>query len=435
MPSLSVYWNRCEGDTWGELYAVDLNDPHFDRLEGVYMVWLGGGKPTMICAGAGVIRDELIRRQNDPAITAMRDKPMLVSWAKVDAVSRPGVERWLLENLRPLIAQPVPGSVAVEVNLPGHPGQAQANTAAPPRQIFEDLTRATPAPSAVRASGSKTFEQLAAPSATMRASSIDTETRRLPLQPLLLEIVKKHTEAPKSNGGFFGGGSKPKVDDEQLVIDVVQMVLREAAKLKASDVHMEPIDHYLRIRFRVDGILEEVLHVPNGMNLRIVSHVRVMCGLDPEHGIGTSHPEDGRMFFMQDGMDADLRLSTFPTSYGDKAVLRLIPRSTKLPDIKDIGLPPGTLDDLFQLISRTQGMFIVTGPTGCGKSTTLYTILQSLNSPMRNIVTLEDPIEKKIPGINQGMIQPKANFGFAEGLRAILRQDPNVIMVGAIRDL
>ncbi|MEQ1920299.1 MAG: GspE/PulE family protein, partial [Elusimicrobiota bacterium] len=136
-----------------------------------------------------------------------------------------------------------------------------------------------------------------------------------------------------------------------------------------------------------------------------------------------------------DGMEADLRLSTFPTSWGDKAVLRLIPRAHKIPAINELGLSPKTAEALRQLATRPQGMFIVTGPTGSGKSTTLYTLLQTINSPSRNIVTLEDPIEKKIPGINQGMIQPKAGFGFPEGLRAILRQDPNVIMVGEIRDL
>ncbi|MDO8757277.1 MAG: GspE/PulE family protein, partial [Elusimicrobiota bacterium] len=235
--------------------------------------------------------------------------------------------------------------------------------------------------------------------------------------------------------GLFGGGGKANPEEEKLVADIVQWILKSAVKLRASDVHLEPLEASLRVRFRLDGILEEVLQIPVALKLRVVSHIRVNCGLDPERGIGTSRPEDARMSLSQDGMDLDLRLSTFPTTNGDKAVLRLIPRGNKVPALEEIGLEERTMSALRAIITRPQGMFIVTGPTGSGKSTTLYTLLQQINSPSRNIVTLEDPIEKKIPGINQGMIQPKAGFGFAEGLRAILRQDPNVIMVGEIRDL
>lgn len=256
---------------------------------------------------------------------------------------------------------------------------------------------------------------------------------RLPLQPLFIDIVKKANEVPKE-GGFFGG-AKPKSADEKMVADTLQMILREALKLRASDIHLEPQESSLRVRLRVDGLLEEALQIPSSTNLRLVSHVRVMCGLDPERGIGTGHPEDGRMAFIHDGMDADLRLSTFPTAYGDKAVLRMIPRGSKIPNIDELKFPPKTVESLRHIIARPQGMFVVTGPTGSGKSTTLYAILQSLNTPTRNIVTLEDPVEKTIPGITQGMIQPKAGFGFANGLRSILRQDPNVIMLGEIRDL
>ncbi|MBI5245620.1 MAG: type II/IV secretion system protein [Elusimicrobia bacterium] len=434
MPSLSVYWNRCAGDTWAELYAVDLNDPHFDGLEGVYMVWMGGNQPAAICAGAGLIREKLAARREEPAIAAMKEKSLLVTWAKVDAISRGGVERWLLENLRPKVANPLPGSVAVEVNLPGRPGAAKPDAGEGPKQSFEDLLHPPAAPPAVPTAGPKMAEA-PPPQPEARATPAPTENMalRLPLQPAFADLLAK-AKASKSGGGLFGG-SKPKPEEEKLVSDVVQMILRNAARLKASDVHMEPLEASLRVRFRVDGILEEVLQIPNIYNLRAVSHIRVMCGLDPERGIGTSRPEDGRMAFAQDGMEADLRLSTFPTSYGDKAVLRLIPRSTKVPPIDDLGLAQKTVDALRALTTRPQGMLIVTGPTGSGKSTTLYTLLQSINTPGRNIVTLEDPIEKKIPGINQGMIQPKAGFGFAEGLRAILRQDPNVIMVGEIRDL
>ena len=436
MPSLSVYWNRCEGDAWGELFAVNLSDPHFDGLEGVYMVWLGGNQPMAICAGSGVIRDKLAERRQDPVIMGMREKSILVTWAKVDSISRLGVERWLLENLRPKVPNPLPGSVAVEVNLPGRPGAAKQDTPAPPRQAFEDLTKPDSAPPAVHAAPPSIAAPppVTAPSKPVATPApSEAPSIRLPLQAPFADLVAKAKGVTK--GGLFGGGGKPKPEEEKLVSDAVQMILREAAKLRVSDVHLEPLEASLRVRFRLDGILEEVLQIPNAYNLRIVSHVRVMCGLDPERGIGTSRPEDGRMAFSQDGNDSDLRLSTFPTTHGDKAVLRLIPRGSKVPPIDELGLDPKIVDAIKQLIVRPQGMFVVTGPTGSGKSTTLYTILQTINTPSRNIVTLEDPIEKKVPGVNQGMIQPKAGFGFAEGLRAILRQDPNVIMVGEIRDL
>jgi type IV pilus assembly protein PilB len=447
MASLPIYWNRCEGDVWGELYAINLNHPHFDDLHGVYMVWLGGNKPAAICAGSGLIREQLAERRAQPELLALRDKSLLVTWAKVDSVVSKSVERWLLENLRPKVANRIPDSLPVEVNLPGRPGQPSPDAGEPPNQLFQDLTGPDPAPPSVHAADSVVTEAppptpppapvktpaSASPSALTPTSAPAAEPQRLPLQGEFVEMVKKARETTK--GGMFGGGGKAKPEDEKLVSDTVQRILREAVKLRASDVHLEPLEGALRVRFRVDGILEEMMQIPNSLNLRIVSHVRVTCGLDPERGIGTSKPEDARMSLSQEGIEVDLRLSTFPTPNGDKAVLRLIPRNSKVPALEEIGLDPKITEALRAVSTRPQGMFIVTGPTGSGKSTTLYTLLQQINSPSRNIVTLEDPIEKKIPGVNQGMIQPKAGFGFAEGLRAILRQDPNVIMVGEIRDL
>jgi len=431
MASLPIYWNRCEGDVWGELYAVNLNDPHFDNLHGVYMVWLGGSKPAAICAGSGLIREKLAERRAAPELIALRDKSLLVTWAKVDKVACSGVERWLLENLRPKVANRVPDSLPVEVNLPGRPGQASPDAGAPPVQLFQDLTAPDAAPPSTHTVGPVLAEAPPAPVPAKTAPS-PFESQRLPLQAEFLDLLKRTKEATK--GGMFSG-AKAKPEDDKLVSDIVQRILKEAVKLRASDVHLEPLDSSLRVRFRLDGILEEMLQIPSALNLRVVSHIRVNCGLDPERGIGTSKPEDARMSLSQDGIEVDLRLSTFPTTNGDKAVLRLIPRDTKVPVLDEIGLEAKTVDQLRAVCTRPQGMFIVTGPTGSGKSTTLYTLLQQINSPSRNIVTLEDPIEKKIPGVNQGMIQAKAGFGFAEGLRAILRQDPNVIMVGEIRDL
>jgi type II secretory ATPase GspE/PulE/Tfp pilus assembly ATPase PilB-like protein len=429
MASLSIYWNRCADNAWGELYAVNLDDAHFDDFVGVYMVWLGGAKPAAICAGSGNIREKLNERKASAEIVALRDKSLLVTWAKVEALSGKGVERWLLENLRPKVLNRIPDSLPIEVNLPGRPGQAAPDSGPPPSQMFQDMTAPSAAPPTMHAADPIMAATITPPPKPVVA----VEPQRLPMQAEFVELVKKAKELPKSTGMF--GGGKPKPEEEKLVQDTVHMILKEAVKLRASDVHLEPLESSLRVRFRLDGILEEMLQIPSALNLRAVSHVRVMCGLDPERGIGTSKPEDARMSFNQDSVELDLRLSTFPTTNGDKAVMRLIPRNTKLPTLEEMELEPKVAAAMKSVITRPQGMFIVTGPTGSGKSTTLYSLLQMINVPSRNIVTLEDPIEKKIPGVNQGMIQPKAGFGFAEGLRAILRQDPNVIMVGEIRDL
>lgn len=427
MPVIPLYWNRCEGGAWGELFAVDFDDPHFDKLQGVFVVWQGGDKPAAIRVGGGALREGLKAVKADPAVEPFRGNTLLVSWAKADPAVLPGMEKYLHEALKPKTGGPPPTVPPQPVTPPGAPSPAQPDAGPPPRIIFQDLLSADATPEA-----GKVARPPAAEPVKVKVDE-EAEALKLPLQKGYLDIVAKHKDPGKS--GFFGGGAAAKPAEERLVFDIVQYLMREAIKLKASDIHLEPLESRLRVRYRLDGILGEVLRVPHAQNVRIVSHIRVMCGLDPEKGVGTGKPEDGRMAVNVDGIEADLRLSTFPTPHGDKAVLRIIPRTTNVPKLEEIGLSPAVLALLKQAIHRPQGMVVVTGPTGSGKSTTLYTVLQELNDPTRNIVTLEDPIEKKIPGISQGMIQPKSGFGFAEGLRAILRQDPNIIMVGEIRDL
>ncbi|MBI3547954.1 MAG: type II/IV secretion system protein [Elusimicrobia bacterium] len=250
------------------------------------------------------------------------------------------------------------------------------------------------------------------------------------LQTRFASLLNKSKEGQK--GGFFSGTKKGENDD--VVISVVTLILDEAVRGRASDVHIEPLEEVLKIRFRIDGFLSEALQIPRALDLRVVSRVRVMAGLDPEQTSGLGKPQDGRMMVMIGQQPVDIRLSTFPTSYGDKAVMRLNPRRGKVPELGELGLKLRDSEALKQLAARPQGMIVITGPTGSGKSTTLYTILNLLNDPSRNIVTLEDPIEMPIPGITQGSVQTKSGFTYAEGLRSILRQDPNVIMVGEIRD-
>lgn len=443
---LAVFWNRCADDTWADLNAVDLDDPHFDGFEGVYVVWHGGTRPEVVCVGQGVIRERLAAHRADPAVQAYKAHTLFATWARVERPARAGAERFLLEATRPKLAAPLPAEPPLEINLPGKEPPAGLAPAAPeptrPKHIWRDMATLED-PSQLKSNAVNMAEPpkpppppVETPKPAPAPTPVPTpapKVRRLSrLQTAFDELLAERAKAPKSSG-FFGGQQKPKEEDT-LAPQVVQLILAEAVKLGASDIHCEPQQELLRVRFRIDGILDEVLVVPHSANIRVVSYIRVACALDPEKSVGTAKPEDGRMAVTVEGKEADLRLSTFPTPNGDKAVLRIIPRNVTVPQLRELGLREETVRLLDNLIRRPQGMFIVTGPTGSGKSTTLYTALQTLNEASRNIVTLEDPIEKKIPGITQGAIQAKVGFTFASGLRAILRQDPNIVMVGEIRD-
>jgi type IV pilus assembly protein PilB len=408
--SLRLDWSTSQDGSWCDLFALDADAADFKGIEGVYVLWHGGGEPGMVRVGQGELKERLRFLRQDPGVLKFKEHGLFLTWARVERKQRDGVERFLNERLRPALKAPVPKTAPISVNLPGH----------------DEIE----APEA----GAASSETPAAPPQSAPAKAVKADIQRISrLQHQFDERSGQDTKTPSR--GFFGGAEAPKARaDEALVGDVTQMIMREALLLLASDIHLEPMIERLRVRLRVDGLLETHLEVPNSLKLSLVSHIRVLCGLDPEKGVGSAKPEDGRMVVTVDGQDADLRLATFPTSYGDKAVLRIMPRQTKLPGLEELGLLPAHAALVRQLILRPQGMIIATGPTGSGKSTTLYTFLQILNDASRNIVTLEDPIEINLPGLIQGSIQPKLGFGFADGLRAILRQDPNVIMVGEVRD-
>jgi type II secretory ATPase GspE/PulE/Tfp pilus assembly ATPase PilB-like protein len=432
--SLNLAWNRCKGDMWGDLQSVNLTDPHFEGLHGVFASWHGGSSPTPVIVGHGNIRDELERLRTDPALNPFRPMGIFITWARAERVLCEGIDRFLTETLQPKVARPAPSAPRVEVNLPGRPELPGIAPSTPersqPDQNWDDMAAKKVTPQQAAASATPTLPEIK----ILKAGGIPTpKPRRVSrLQSAFNAIIEKRNK-PRT-GGFFGG-EKPKDEKETLVAEVTTAILEEAVESGASDIHIEPMESVTRVRLRVDGMLDEALAIPNALNLRLVSYIRVACALDPEKGIGTAKPEDGRMNVTVVGKEADLRLSTFPTVHGEKAVLRVIPRDRDLPTLLQLGLREETIAAVVELAKRPQGMLIVTGPTGSGKSTTLYTILTSVNDPTRNIVTLEDPIEKKLPGISQGMIQPKVGFTFSSGLRAILRQDPNVIMLGEIRDV
>jgi len=208
----------------------------------------------------------------------------------------------------------------------------------------------------------------------------------------------------------------------------LEQIIQQAVASNASDIHLEPHEEHLQVRFRLDGLLQDQEKLPKSNHASLLSRVKVLVNLDiAEKRV----PQDGRTNFGQ----VDLRVSTIPTIHGEKAVLRLLNREQLNLSLEDLGMEKEELVIYKQMIAKRSGIILVTGPTGSGKTTTLYTTLANLNSKEVNIMTIEDPVEYKLPGISQIQVNQKAGLTFARGLRSILRQDPDIIMVGEIRDL
>jgi general secretion pathway protein E len=237
-------------------------------------------------------------------------------------------------------------------------------------------------------------------------------------------------------------GEKDKKDEEELtdildlqdeapIIRWVNNLFARAARERASDIHIEPTEKEVLVRYRIDGILYNVKEAPRAYLPSIISRVKIMAGLNIAE---KRLPQDGRISLKIAGKSIDVRVSTIPTSQGERAVLRLLDKSTVLLDLTDLGFSRSTYAIMDDLITRPHGIILVTGPTGCGKTTTLYGALSKINKPDLNILTVEDPVEYDIKGINQMQVNPKIDLTFATGLRSFLRQDPDVIMVGEVRD-
>ncbi len=220
-------------------------------------------------------------------------------------------------------------------------------------------------------------------------------------------------------------------EDDSPMIKMLNAILTEAIRANASDIHIEPFEKQLRIRFRIDGQLKTILTPNPALAGMLVSRVKVMAKLDIAE---KRLPQDGRITRKLGGREVDLRVSTIPSSYGERVVMRLLDKSAGRLNLTDLGLPDELLQRVQQILKRPYGIFLVTGPTGSGKTTTLYAALSRLNDTQRNIMTVEDPVEYNIEGINQTQVNTKAEMTFAKGLRAILRQDPDVVMIGEIRD-
>lgn len=215
------------------------------------------------------------------------------------------------------------------------------------------------------------------------------------------------------------------------VIRLVNLVISRAIEARASDIHFEPFEDQFRVRYRIDGVLHDVESPPKRLQAAIVSRVKIMAKLNiAERRL----PQDGRIMLRVKGKEIDFRVSSIPTIHGESLVLRILDKTSIVLDIETLGFPEGILSEFKEMIQRPYGIFLVTGPTGSGKTTTLYCALQKINSPEKKIITVEDPVEYQLRGVNQIQVKPSIGLNFANTLRSIVRQDPDVILIGEIRD-
>lgn len=221
-------------------------------------------------------------------------------------------------------------------------------------------------------------------------------------------------------------------DDEAPIIRLVNSLFAQAIKERASDIHIEPFEQELLIRLRIDGLLYDSFSPPKAIQSLLISRIKIMAGLNIAE---KRLPQDGRIRLKIAGKDVDIRVSVIPTAFGERVVLRLLDRSAALLGLEELGLSGGNLTSIQRLVRQSHGIVLVTGPTGSGKTTTLYAALSTINTSDKNIITIEDPIEYQLRGIGQMQVSPKIDLTFAAGLRSILRQDPDVIMIGEIRDV
>lgn len=237
---------------------------------------------------------------------------------------------------------------------------------------------------------------------------------------------------PSQMNQVIGDIKDVKNEDDTPIIKLVNMIIGDAVKKRASDIHVEPLENKFRIRYRIDGILQEMQAPPKRLQGSIISRLKIMAGMDIAE---KRLPQDGRIKTTVDKKELDLRVSTLPAIHGESVVMRILDKTGFLVGIEELGFLSDNKRDFQKLMSLPNGMILVTGPTGSGKTTTLYSALMSINQRERKVITIEDPVEYQLDGINQVQVKPQINLTFAAGLRSMLRQAPDIIMVGEIRDL
>lgn len=246
-------------------------------------------------------------------------------------------------------------------------------------------------------------------------------------------VLKRGKEVGDETGGvrMVTSDTISQIIKEPKIVEIVRKVLEHAIRLRASDIHIEPEENITRVRYRIDGILEEKLTLDKDYHAALVSRIKILAGMKIDE---RRVPQDGRFNFNSEFGEVDLRISSLPTVNGEKIVMRLLKKSGRVPSLSELGIRAKALATLEEAIRIPHGIILATGPTGSGKTTTLYSLLTMINTPKVNIVTLEDPVEYVMGGVNQVQVNPQAGLTFASGLRSFLRQDPNIIMVGEIRD-
>ena len=221
------------------------------------------------------------------------------------------------------------------------------------------------------------------------------------------------------------------ITEDAPIVRYVNLLITQAIQDRASDIHLEPTEHDLRVRYRIDGVLHEIMRSPRAIQSGVISRLKIMADINiAERRI----PQDGRLSVSAHGKKIDLRVATLPTVWGEKVVMRILDNSTARMDLSDLGFSPFNFGIFEKSYVKPYGMILVTGPTGSGKSTTLYATLNVVNKPEVNIITVEDPVEYRLPGVNQVQVNPKAGLSFAAALRSILRSDPDIVLIGEIRD-
>ncbi len=245
------------------------------------------------------------------------------------------------------------------------------------------------------------------------------------------EVIQKADQQPTTRQQKSSIEKLRELSPETPAVKLVDLIIAQAVLDRASDIHIEPEESCLRIRYRIDGVLHECLSPPKNLQSAMISRIKILAELDIAE---TRTPQDGRFQMTAGGRKIDLRVSTLPTVYGENVVLRILDKSSLVLNLEDLGMSEETFQRFERILSHSYGVILVSGPTGSGKTTTLYSALNTINTPEKKIVTIEDPVEYRLPRIRQCQVNVKAGLTFAAGLRSILRQDPDIIMVGEIRD-
>jgi type IV pilus assembly protein PilB len=262
------------------------------------------------------------------------------------------------------------------------------------------------------------------------AAAIDRYHRVDDEMSSLTQVFEEETESSGTDLAPYGGGG-PEPEDDAPIVRFVNLLISQAIQDQASDIHIEPGERQLAVRYRIDGVLHEMQNAPKSIQNGVISRLKIMSEIDIAE---RRRPQDGRMSVVHGGKRVDLRVATLPTVYGEKVVMRILDSSATTRSIEDLAMLERNLSVYAASYVKPHGMILVTGPTGSGKSTTLYTTLHAVAKPEINVITVEDPVEYRMAGINQVQVNPKAGLTFASALRSILRSDPDVVLLGEIRD-